>query len=435
MTNVSTNRAVHAAAPPRQARQVLLSSLLGTTIEYYEFFVYGIAASLVFGKLFFPSFDPLMGTLLSLATFGVGFVARPVGGLIFGHFGDRLGRKRMLVTSLLMMGTATFAIGALPSYAAIGVWAPILLVLARIVQGISLGGEYSGAVLMSVEHAGAKRRGLFGSIVGTGSGWGLLLANLAFLLVSQLDDAAFLAWGWRIPFLFSAVLVVIGLVIRIQLDESPEFTAVRASDSVHRFPLAVIARGHWRQVLLIAAGMISAGVVFYVSTVFSLAYGQQELGLSRSLMLTLVLFANVILIVGMPCFGWLSDRIGRRTIFTVSLVALIPAPFAWFLLLNTAQPALMILGFVVLFVPFVANFGIMPAYFAEMFPADVRFAGVAVSNTLGQVLGSSTAPLIAAALLSSYQSWTAVALYMALAGLISLTAAIVLQIRAADTRF
>ncbi|PBC36014.1 MFS transporter [Rhodococcus sp. ACPA4] len=434
MTNVSAYKTVDVATPPRQARQVLLSSLLGTTIEYYEFFVYGIAASLVFGKLFFPSFDPLMGTLLSLATFGVGFVARPIGGLIFGHFGDRLGRKRMLVTSLLMMGTATFAIGLLPSYDAIGVWAPILLVIARITQGISLGGEYSGAVLMSVEHAGAKRRGLFGSIVGTGSGWGLLLANLAFLLVSQLDDNAFLAWGWRIPFLFSAVLVVLGLAIRIRLDESPEFTAVSA-DGVHRFPLAIIARDHWRQVVLIAAGMISAGVVFYVSTVFSLTYGSQELGVSRSLMLTLVLFANIILIIGMPFFGWLSDRIGRRTIFTVSLVALIPAPFVWFLLLNTAQPALMLLGFVVLYVPFVANFGIMPAYFAEMFPADVRFAGVAVSNTLGQVLGSSTAPLIAAALLSSYQSWTAVAVYMALAGVISLIAAIILQVRAADTRF
>lgn len=316
----SSTRAITAdASPPSpQARRVVLSSLLGTTIEYYEFFIYGIAASLVFGELFFPSFDPFVGTLLSLATFGVGFVARPIGGFIFGHFGDRLGRKRMLVISLLMMGTSTFAIGLLPSYAAIGIWAPLLLILARTIQGISLGGEYSGAVLMSVEHAGEKRRGLFGSIVGTGSGWGLLLANLVFLVVSQLDDQDFMAWGWRIPFLLSAILVILALAIRIRLEESPDFAKVQEAEQVHRFPLTVLAREHWAKVLLIAVAMISAGIVFYVSTVFSLTYGQRELNVSRFLMLTLVLGANVIVIVGMPSFGWLSDRIGRRPIFITS---------------------------------------------------------------------------------------------------------------------
>lgn len=405
------------------ARRALISSLAGTTIEWYEFFIYGTAAALVFGNVFFPEFDPLVGTLLSLSTFAVAFVARPIGGALFGHFGDRIGRKSTLVVTLTMMGGGTFLIGLLPTYDTIGVWAPIALVVLRLMQGLSLGGEYSGAVLISVEHAARDRKGLFGAVVNTGSSWGLLVANVVFLVTSGLmPDSAFAAWGWRVPFLLSAVLVGLGLFIRLKVQESPEFDSLRRTGEVRRAPLPEVLRGHLRPVLLMALAYVSAGATFYIAAVFSLSYGEL-IGVGRNTMLTLVLLGTLLTVVGMPFFGWLSDRYDRKRIFIVGAAGMTVAPFAWFWSLGTGAPVVMFLGFLVLFLPFCANYGTMPTFFAQVFPTTIRYSGMAVGYTLGTVLGSATAPLIATYLLGRTGSWVSIALYMVVAGLVSLLAA------------
>jgi len=417
------------SATSSHARRVLIASLIGSTVEWYEFFIYATAASLLFNDLFFPEFDPLVSSMLALSTFAIAFAARPIGGIVFGHFGDRVGRKSMLVITLTMMGAATFAIGLLPTYAQIGVGAPLLLVLLRLIQGFSLGGEYGGAVLMSVEHAGPGRRGLFGAGVNTGAGWGLLLANLVFLMVSQLPDEAFRSWGWRVPFLLSAVLVALGLFIRLKLAESPDFEAVKQSGAVRKAPVVEVLRRHPRLVALVCAAYLSSGVTFYVGTVFSLSYGTGHLGMDRSALLELVTMVNVLTIVGIPFFGWLSDRMNRKAIFLAGIVGMAALPYAWFALLGTGNTALMLLGFLILFVPYAANYGVMPTFFAHIFPAPVRYTGLSIGYTLGTVVGSGLAPIIATFLLGATGGWLAVALYMTGAGVISFVAALFLRER------
>lgn len=267
--------------------RVVSASLLGTALEWYEFFIYGTAATLVFPKVFFPSNDPLVGTMLSLSTFAVAFLTRPIGGAIFGVLGDRFGRKPVLIATLVLMGCSTLAIGLLPSHASIGIAAPLLLVVLRVLQGLSLGGEYGGAVLMSVEHAHPGRRGFFGALVNTGAGWGLLLGDLAFLPVSGLPDAAFLSWGWRVPFWLSAVLLVACFVVRLRISESPEFTRAAAGGRTRRAPLREVVTRHWLLTILMMLSYAGAGVVFYVGTTYVLTYGTSHLKMSRGTMLTL----------------------------------------------------------------------------------------------------------------------------------------------------
>jgi metabolite-proton symporter len=414
------------------ARKVLISSLIGSTIEWYEFFIYGTAASLVFDQLFFPEFDPLVGTLLALSTFAIAFIARPIGGVVFGHFGDRIGRKSMLVLTLTLMGGATFAIGLLPTFEQVGVAAPLLLVLLRLIQGFSLGGEYGGAVLMSVEHASPGKRGFFGAVVNTGAGWGLLLANLVFLIVDQLPEDDFQSWGWRVPFLLSAILVVLGLFIRLKLAESPDFEAVKETGSVRKIPVVEVLRKHPSLVVLMCLSYLSAGVTFYVGTVFSLTYGTQQVGLSRSTLLGLVIAVNVLTIITIPFFGWLSDRVNRKRIFLAGVVGMAALPYAWFALLGSGELALMLLGFLLLFLPYAANYGVMPTFFAHVFPTGVRYTGLSIGYTLGTVLGSGLAPIIATFLLDKTGSWPAIALYMTGAGVLSFVAALFLHERAGE---
>ncbi|MBN9594790.1 MAG: MHS family MFS transporter [Afipia sp.] len=408
-----------------EATKALLSSLAGTAVEWYEFFVYGIAAALVFGKLFFPSFDGMVGTLLSLSTFAVAFIARPAGAALFGHYGDRIGRKASLIVTLTMMGGATFLIGLLPTYDSIGIWAPILLIVLRIIQGISLGGEYSGAVLISVEHAGAHRQGYFGGIVNTGSCIGLILANLAFLALSGLSESDFLSWGWRIPFILSAILVVLGMVIRARVSESPDFAAVKEARKVESAPVVEVFRNHKGKILLLCLAYIGAGTFFYTASVFSLGYAK-HLGVQRGEMLMLIMAAFAFLGVGMVAFGWLSDRISRKAIFVIGALVMVATPFIWFAMLDTKTPSMMMLGFIILFVPFAANYGVMPTFFAEVFPANVRYSGMAIGYTLGTILGSATAPLVGTYLLGVTGNWYAIAVFMSGASLISALAGLFL---------
>jgi len=405
---------------------VLYSSLAGTTIEWYEFFIYGTAAALVFGELFFPQFDKFTSTLLSLSTFAVAFIARPAGAALFGHFGDRIGRKASLVATLSIMGVSTFLIGVLPTYDAIGIWAPVILVILRLLQGLSLGGEYSGAVLMCVEHAGPRRRGLYGAIVNTGSGLGLILANLVFIASSGASGDGFASWGWRLPFLASAVLVIIALAIRLRVEESPEFAAMRSSKELRRMPLVDVLRGHLRPVILCAVAYLAAGVTFYMAAVYALSYIQNQLELSRNTALAVVLLGFSLIVIGMPYFGLLSDRYDRKRILQLGAAGMIITPFIWFPLLGTRSFWLMLLGFVVLFLPFNANYGVMPTFFARVFPTGVRYTGMAVGYTVGTVLSAGVAPVIATYLLEVAGHWYAIALYMSASAVLSLLAGVFL---------
>ncbi|GAA2404658.1 MFS transporter [Actinomadura vinacea] len=412
----------------RQRTKAALGSWVGTTIEYYDYACYGLAASVVFGDLFFPADDPLVSTLLALSSFAVGYLSRPLGALIFGHFGDRLGRKTVLVVTLVLMGVSTLAIGLLPDYAQIGIAAPVLLVIARVLQGISAGGEYGGAILMTVEHSGRKRRGFFGSLVNTGTTAGLLLANLAFLPVFAMDDAAMKAWGWRIPFLVSAVLVVVGLLVRLSVEETPEFDKVQRREAVHRLPVADVFRHHWRTVVLVALAIVCAGSVFTLVTVYSLSYGKGELGLSRDVMLSVLLPATVVVLICVPLFGRLADRIGVRAVFLAGAASLTVLPFVWFALLDTKQYGWMLLGFVLLLIGYSANYAVVPAYFSAVFPSAIRFSGMSIAFTIGLIASNAIAPALATSLLAATGGWHAIAIYMALAAIVSLVAGVFLRL-------
>jgi MFS family permease len=409
------------------ATKALLSSLLGSTIEWYEFFIYGTAAALVFNKLFFPQFDSLAGTLLSLSTFAIAFVARPVGAAIFGHFGDRVGRKATLVITLTMMGACTFLIGVLPSYESAGVWATVALVFLRILQGLSLGGEYSGAVLISIEHAGPKRAGFFGALIASGAAWGLILASLSFFAVSKVGEVEFLAWGWRLPFLLSAILVIVGIIIRLKVSESPEFEAMKATHQVRGAPLVEVLRDHTMTVVLTALSTVASGNTFYVAAVFSLTYGTQHLGVDRSTMLLLVMVGFAIAGCWMAYLGRLSDRYGHKKMFLIGAAFMTISPFPFFQLLEYRNFGVMLIAFLVLFLPFCANYALLPTFVAEAFPAPIRYSGMAFSYTVGSVLSSAVWPLIATYLLGVYGSWYAIAIYLSVTAVISFGSAVLIR--------
>jgi metabolite-proton symporter len=411
--NRSLKAVQSAAIQQRPMAKIAFASFIGTTIEYYDFYIYGLAAALVFPALFFPKLDPASGLLASFATYGVAFLARPLGGAIFGHFGDRVGRKTMLVISLLLMGVSTVLIGLLPTYDAIGVLAPILLIVLRFLQGVGLGGEWAGAVLMAAEHAPPHKRAFYAGFPQLGPTPAYLLsAGIFLLLVSMLEPAQFAGWGWRIPFLLSIVLVGVGLFIRLKLAETPAFRKVIESRTEARVPLWDVLRAHPKTVLLAAGAGSVIFCLFYIVTVFSISYGVNQLGLPQATMLYCVMVAVVFMGFGIFFFATISDRIGRRNLSLLSVACMGVWAFPMFRLVDTGNPILITLAFTVGMVAWSAMYGPMGAFFSELFPARVRYSGCSLSFALAGVVGGALAPITAVRLLSATGTSSSVALYV-----------------------
>ena len=385
---------------PGSIRLVAFASLIGTTIEWYDFFLYGTAAALVFNRLYFPTFDPRMGTLAAFGTYTVGFVARPIGGAIIGHYGDKIGRKSMLVLTLLIMGVATFGIGLLPTYEQIGPWAAVALVVLRLAQGFGVGGEWGGAVLMAVEHAPHGRRGFYGSWPQIGVPAGLLLSTAVFAQFARLPEEQFLSWGWRVPFLVSILLVAVGLLIRVRIVESPAFARVKETRSEIHQPIVTVLREHRREVLLAMGARLAENGAFYVYTVFSLVYATQKVGLPRQTVLTGILIASACALVSIPVCGALSDRFGRRPVylFGACMTGLFAYPL--FMLLDSGSTPLVWLALVVALVfAHSPMYGPQAAFLSELFGTRVRYSGASLGAQLSSVIAGGLSPFIATALL------------------------------------
>ncbi|WP_405818246.1 MFS transporter [Streptomyces sp. NBC_00838] len=430
---------VPSSTPPRRGNigRIVAASLVGTTIEWYDFFLYGSAAALVFNKLFFPSSDPLVGTLLAFLTYAVGFAARPLGGIVFGHYGDKIGRKKLLVFSLLLMGGATFAMGLLPTHATIGVGAPILLTVLRLVQGFALGGEWGGAILIVSEHGGDKRRGFWASWPQAGAPGGNLLATgVLALLAAVQSDEAFLAWGWRIPFLLSGVLVVIGLWIRISVEESPVFLEAqrKAADEAARAagatkgavvevkeaaPVVQVFRKSWREVLVAIGTRFGENVSYYILTAFVLVYVTVHLELPKSDALNAVLIGSAVHFVTIPLWGALSDRLGRRPVTQIGAIGMVGWAFAFFALLDTESFPVIAVAVTVGLLFHGAMYGPQAAFISEMFDTKVRYSGASMGSQLASIIGGALAPLIAVELLKDYDSSVPVSIYLSAAALVT----------------
>lgn len=425
--------AASASAPPttRSLKRIVAASLIGTTIEWYDFFLYGSAAALVFNKLFFPDSEPLVGTLLSFLTYAVGFAARPLGALVFGHYGDRLGRKKLLVLSLLMMGGATFAIGLLPTHATVGAAAPVLLTVLRTVQGFALGGEWGGAVLLVSEHGDAKRRGFWASWPQTGAPAGQLLATgVLSALTALMSDSAFGAWGWRIPFLLSGVLVIIGLWIRLSVDESPVFKAALAQAEerkaaaavAEKMPLVAVLRHHWRDVLIAMGARMAENISYYVITAFILVYATTAADLDKQTALNAVLIASAIHFAVIPVWGALSDRVGRRPVYLVGAIGVGLWMFPFFALIDTRSFGSLLLAVTVGLIFHGAMYAPQAAFFSEMFATRMRYSGASIGAQFSSVAAGAPAPLIATALLADFDSSVPISLYVIAAALITVVA-------------
>ena len=383
-------------------RTVAAASAIGTTIEWYDFLIYATAASLVFNKLFFPTDDPLIGTLLSISTIGVGFFARPLGAIILSHFGDRIGRRSMLILTLVSMGVATALIGLLPTYASIGIAAPILLVVCRLVQGMAVGGEWGGAVLMCIEHSPSHRRGFYGSIVQIGFPLGMALGTASFFALGALSEEQFMAWGWRLPFLASAALVVVGLFIRLRVEETPDFKRNVREGNLTRFPVLDAIRRHPKDLLIGLGARITEISWIYVITIFGLSYAVTNLGLSRSLILGAIALGATMELITIPFFGALSDRIGRRPIYMLGCLSAIALAFPIFWAIETLSPVMVVLAFVIgMSVGHGIMYGVQASFLSEMFPSNVRYSGASLGYQLAAPLGGGIVPVVAAAVVGA----------------------------------
>lgn len=403
-------------------RRVLAASTTGSTLEWYDYMIFGNAAALVFPKLFFPDADPAVGLLSSFATFAAGFAARPVGAIIAGHFGDRIGRRKVLLATLLIMGVATFAIGLLPTYAQVGWVAPALLVLLRVVQGVALGGEWGGSVLLAVEQmSGGRRKGFLGSFPQAGNGIGLMLsAGIFAAMTSMLDNDAFLSWGWRVPFLLSAVVVAIGLWLRLMLDETPEFVEKMENSAPERAPLLTVLRTMPGTFVLSMGCRLGVDIGFYIFTVFSLTYVTDRDLFGTGSVLTAIMVAAAIGIVPTMLFGELADRVGARLVSVCGMVALGAMAFAFFPMLDTGNTALLYLAVIFVKLAATAAWGPYAGLLANVFPVQVRFTGTSFSFQFAGILGGGIAPYVATALFTHYDSPLPVSLYGAAAAAISI---------------
>jgi MHS family shikimate/dehydroshikimate transporter-like MFS transporter len=402
-------------------QKVIAASLIGSVIEWYDFFIYGTAAALIFGQLFFPGSDPLIGTLYSFGTYAVGFIARPIGGVFCGHYGDKIGRKSMLVMTLIVMGVATTLVGLLPTYESIGIWAPVLLVVLRFLQGFAVGGEWGGATLMAVEYAPPGRRGFFGSWPGMGIPAGLVVATAVFTASSSLPPEQFLSWGWRVPFLVSIVLVAVGLFVRLKILETPAFQQMQESGGSSELPVLDVFRYYWRSLLLTMGAFFLLNGGFYVTVTFMLAYGTQNIGVGSGTMLTGVLIAGTVQIFAIGAFAALSDRVGRRPVYLGGAVFLLLFSFPLFWMVNTGVAPLIWLAMSIAIVALGAMYGPSGAFFSELFSTRVRYSGASLGYQLASAVAGGFAPVIAVALLSAY-GYPAVALYMIVMALITITA-------------
>jgi MFS family permease len=406
---------------------VALASAVGTTVEWYDFFIYGTAAATVFGPQFFPQVSEVAGTLAAFATFGIGFIARPLGGVVMGHYGDRIGRKGMLVWALLLMGGATMGIGLLPTYATIGAWAPVLLVTLRFVQGFALGGEWSGAVLMSVEHAPEGRRGVFGSIVAFGLPAGIILSNLVFLVASTAVPAAeFTAWAWRIPFVASGLLVAVGLWVRLGIAESPVFARAVAAHGARRMPVVDVLRSSGGTVLLAAGTYLAISSLGYIVLVYFITYATRQLGLMLPVTLTLVMIAAAVCAPSLVLAAHWSDRVGRKRLMRWGLGALVLWSLVFFPLLDTKS--LPLIAVAVIGMLFVQGFylGPQPAVMSELFPTALRYSGSSLAVTLASVCGGAVAPLVATYLFDLTKTSSLITVYMVAVSIVSWLCALAL---------
>ncbi len=420
----------------KDMRKVALASAVGNTIEYYDFTLYATATALVFNKIFFPSDNPLIGTLAAFATFFVGYCARPIGGIVFGHFGDRIGRKTALLLTMIIMGAGTFLIGLVPSYDTIGIWAPISLLLLRLAQGIGIGGEYGGGMVMTVEHAPPEQRGFYSSLVHIGVPAGFLIPiALLGILSTQMSEGAFLSWGWRLPFLFSIVLVALGLFIRFQISETPAFKRIREQGETAALPVVEAVRDHRRNVILGIGAKIAESGLFNIYAVFAITYCVNSLGLPRQMILNGVLVGCALECLTLPLFGALSDRIGRRAVYIAGLLFQVALAAVFFALLDSGNTSSIWLAIALgLAIGHGSVFGAQGAFFSELFPARIRYSGLSLVQQIGPILGGGLSPLLATTLMAEYPGNTApIAVYMALMAIFSAVCAFALRAARSDS--
>lgn len=418
----------------KNLRRVLIASVVGSAIEWFDYFLYGTVAALVFNQLFFVTDDPAFGTLYAFATFALAFLIRPFGGIIFSHIGDKIGRKKTLVLTLSLMGTATFLMGILPTYQAIGIWAPILLITLRLVQGIGLGGEWGGALLLAVEYAPKEKRGLFGSVPQMGVTLGLLMGTLALSIMTLLPDGSFMTWGWRVPFILSALLVIFGLWIRKGIDETPSFKKTQEKGEVAKLPIADTLRYHWKEVLIAIGAKVVETAPFYIFGTFIVSYATQNLNFTETNALNAVTIGTVVTTILMPIMGALSDKIGRKPLYIGGTILMILFAFPYFWMIHSGSVAMLflatIIGLGIIWSPITAVLGTM---FSEIFTAKVRYTGISLGYQIGAALAGGTAPLVATALLITFDnSYVPVALYIILTSIISLIAVATVKDRKAE---
>ncbi|AXI01360.1 MFS transporter [Sporosarcina sp. PTS2304] len=409
---------------PKQMRKVWIASLVGSSIEWFDYFLYGTVAALVFNQVFFVTEDPTVGLLLAYASFALAFFIRPFGGVIFSHIGDRIGRKKTLVITLSLMGIATFGMGLLPTYQAIGVWAPILLITLRLVQGLGIGGEWGGALLLAVEYAPKEKRGLYGAIPQMGVTIGMVMGTVALSIMTLLPEGSFMTWGWRVPFILSAFLVLFGLWIRKGIDETPSFKKVQQSGEIPKLPIVDTLKYHWREVLIAIGAKVVETAPFYIFGTFVVSYATSNLDFSRTTILNTVMVATIVTTILIPIMGSLSDKIGRKKIYVAGTIGMFLFAFPYFWMLQQQSVVLLVVATVVglgiIWAPITAVLGTM---FSEIFDAKVRYTGITLGYQIGAAVAGGTAPLIATSLLLKFNdSYVPVAIYIMFTAVISLVA-------------